>query len=66
MAEYQNLFTQVQVNAPAYAGVPGQRLDNKYGKPFHSWLMGLIGDAQVGPIYLGATGIASASICGHR
>ncbi len=63
MAEYQNLFTQVQVNAPAYAGVPGQRLDNKYGKPFHSWLFGLIGDAQVGPIYLGATGLASI-VCG--
>ena len=63
MAEYQNLFTQVQINAPAYVGVPGQRLDNKVGTPFHSWLMGLIGDAQVGPIYLGATGVASL-VCG--
>ena len=33
------------------------------GKPFFFWLFGLIGDAQVGPIYLGASGTASL-ICG--
>ena len=63
MAEYQNIFTQVQVRAPAYVGVPGQSNENRVGKPYHSYLMGLIGDAQVGPIYLGALGILSL-VCG--
>src|ERR1700712_1096258 len=35
----------------------------RIGTPFHSRLLGMIGDAQVGPIYLGFTGIASL-ICG--
>ncbi len=64
MAEYQNIFTQVQVRNPAYPGVPaetGQR--DRLGKPGFSWLLGKIGDAQIGPIYLGATGVASI-ICG--
>ena len=33
------------------------------GKPGFSYLLGLFGDAQVGPIYLGFTGIASL-LCG--
>jgi len=33
------------------------------GKPFHAYALGLIGDAQIGPIYLGFSGIASI-ICG--
>jgi photosynthetic reaction center M subunit len=33
------------------------------GKPLHSYLLGLIGDAQIGPIYLGFSGIASL-VCG--
>ena len=63
MAEYQNIFTQVQVRAPAYVGVPGQSNTNRFGKPFYSHLLGVIGDAQVGPIYLGALGVLSV-ICG--
>jgi len=64
MAEYQNIFTQVQVKGPAHLGVPLYRDQyGRTGKPFHLYLLGLIGDAQIGPIYLGLTGVASF-ICG--
>ena len=64
MAEYQNIFTQVQVKGPAHLGVPLYRDQfGRTGKPFHVYLLGLIGDAQIGPIYLGLTGVASF-ICG--
>ncbi len=64
MAEYQNLFTRVQVRAPAYAGVPlPSGVWVRQGKPVFSHLLGRIGDAQIGPIYLGWTGIASL-LCG--
>jgi photosynthetic reaction center M subunit len=60
MAEYQNIFTRVQVHAPAYAGPPIQGGSwVRQGKPFFSYWMGKIGDAQIGPIYLGWTGVAS-------
>jgi len=60
MAEYQNIFTQVQVKGPAHLGVPLYRDQyGRTGKPFHVYLLGLFGDAQVGPIYLGLTGVAS-------
>ncbi len=54
MAEYQNIFTRVQVRGPAYAGVPidGTGCD-AHGQPFFIHLFGRLGDAQVGPIYLG-------------
>jgi len=64
MAEYQNIFTQVEVHAPAYPGVPLPRGHwNRVGQPFLSYWLGRIGDAQIGPIYLGWCGIASL-ICG--
>jgi photosynthetic reaction center M subunit len=64
MAEYQNLFTRVQVRPPAYAGVPlGRGSWPREGKPWFAYWMGRIGDAQVGPIYLGWTGVASL-LCG--
>ena len=64
MAEYQNLFTRVQVRGPVYAGVPVTATSwTRSGKPFYIHLFGVLGDAQVGPIYLGVTGIASL-ICG--
>ena len=60
MAEYQNIFTRVQVRGPAYAGVPLETTGwTRTGKPFFLHFFGLFGDAQVGPIYLGASGIAS-------
>ena len=65
MAEYQNLFTQVQVQAPAYPGVPLERdrdTRERVTTPWHSSLMGWIGNAQIGPIYLGFLGVGSA-IC---
>jgi photosynthetic reaction center M subunit len=60
MIEYQNIFTQVQVRGPAYAGIPVQSGSwNRIGKAGFSYWLGKIGDAQIGPIYLGFTGVAS-------
>ena len=58
MAEYQNLFTRVQVHAPSYAGV-GLAEDKREGTPWHVHLLGRIGDAQIGPVYLGWFGVVS-------
>ena len=64
MAEYQNLFTQTQVRGPAEAGVS---IDESFwprrGTPGFNHLIGRIGNAQIGPIYLGWFGVASL-ICG--
>jgi photosynthetic reaction center M subunit len=61
---YQNIFTKVQVRGPAYPGIPMRGLnDPRVGKPLFSHLMGIIGDAQIGPVYLGWLGVASL-ICG--
>ncbi len=58
--EYQNLFTSVQATAPVYAGVPLPRDGRERTRgAAHSHLLGWIGDAQVGPIYLGGFGVAS-------
>ena len=61
MAEYQNIFTRIQVRPPvAYAGValPPQDLEREGRAKFHH-LFGRLGDAQVGPIYLGMLGVLS-------
>lgn len=64
MAEYQNIFTRVQVRAPAYAGVPLATGDqSRRGTPSFSYWLGKLGDTQIGPIYLGRIGLASL-ICG--
>ncbi len=64
MAEYQNLFTRVQVHAPSYAGIAiGREHSPRTGQPFHLHLLGRFGDAQIGPIYLGYLGILSL-VCG--
>ena len=65
MAEYQNIFTRVQVHGPAYAGValPAGSVWQRSGKPGFMHLLGKFGDAQIGPIYLGTTGLLSL-ICG--
>jgi photosynthetic reaction center M subunit len=58
MIEYQNIFTQVQVDAPDYPGVPiGDDEYNRVGGIGHSYWMGKLGDAQIGPIYLGPFGV---------
>ncbi|MFC7333567.1 photosynthetic reaction center subunit M [Rhodocista pekingensis] len=57
MAEYQNIFTQVQVHGPAYEGVPLPRGSwVRTLKPRFSYLMGKIGDSQIGPVYIGFLG----------
>ena len=64
MAEYQNIFTQVQVRAPAYVGVPVP--PETFARDSRSWFsywLGKIGDSQIGPIYLGWLGVASL-VCG--
>jgi photosynthetic reaction center M subunit len=64
VAEYQNIFTRVQVHGPVYAGVPltgGPGIRTKDATLVY--LLGWLGDAQIGPIYLGATGVASL-LCG--
>ena len=61
MAEYQNLFTTVQVVGPAQAGVPlpPGNSPRAFTKPWIVHLFGRFGAAQVGPIYLGPLGIMS-------
>ncbi|MGC9268678.1 photosynthetic reaction center subunit M [Acidiphilium sp.] len=60
MAEYQNIFTRVQIRGPLHHGVTApDGIWGRQGKPFFSYFMGQIGNAQVGPIYLGTLGIAS-------
>ena len=57
---YQNIFTQVQVRAAAEMGVPLPEGDwARDGNPGASHLMGKIGEAQIGPFYLGRLGLAS-------
>jgi photosynthetic reaction center M subunit len=60
MAEYQNLFTTVQPTGPASPGVPLPAEDSgRIGPPFFLHLAGRLGNAQIGPIYLGWLGLAS-------
>jgi photosynthetic reaction center M subunit len=60
MAEYQNLFTTVQPTGPASPGVPLPPGDSeRIGPPFFLHLAGRLGNAQIGPVYLGWLGLAS-------
>jgi photosynthetic reaction center M subunit len=60
MAEYQNIFTQVQAVGPAHTGIPlGHYNSPRSGKPWFNHLIGRFGNAQLGPIYLGPLGLAS-------
>jgi photosynthetic reaction center M subunit len=60
MSEYQNIFTQVQLRGHFDEGVPLPRGDWSREKlKGFSYLLGKIGDAQIGPIYLGGLGVAS-------
>ena len=62
MAYYQNIFTQVQVRAASPdPGVPIHNEDRSAATFWH--LLGRLGNAQIGPIYLGYTGLLSL-ICG--
>ncbi|MCB1743358.1 MAG: photosynthetic reaction center subunit M [Gammaproteobacteria bacterium] len=64
MAEYQNIFTRVQVRAAPSIGVAvdGGEWARQLQPRFSYWL-GKIGNAQIGPIYLGWLGVVSL-ICG--
>jgi photosynthetic reaction center M subunit len=60
MVEYQNIFTSVQVVGPTQTGVPLPHGNSpRTGKPLLIHLLGRIGAAQIGPIYLGGLGLAS-------
>jgi photosynthetic reaction center M subunit len=61
MPEYYNIFTQVQVQGPAEMGTDNEHNmaeERTKGTSF-STLIGWIGNAQLGPIYLGWFGIIS-------
>ncbi|MEM1387305.1 MAG: photosynthetic reaction center subunit M [Pseudomonadota bacterium] len=58
MAEYQNIFTQVQVQgAPEMGMVEDVDLGERTKGAGFSTLVGWFGNAQIGPFYLGAFGI---------
>ncbi|MEM6310229.1 MAG: photosynthetic reaction center subunit M [Pseudomonadota bacterium] len=58
MAEYQNIFTQVQVRGPAEMGVVEDAdLSQRTNGATFSNLVGWFGNAQLGPFYLGTFGI---------
>ena len=60
MASYQNIFTQVQLRGAPEMGVALPAGDAKrVGKPGYSYWMGKLGNAQIGPIYLGTLGTLS-------
>jgi len=64
MADYLNLFTTVHATGPVQHGEPlGPGNSPRTGHPGVSWLLGKLGNAQIGPIYLGGLGLASL-ICG--
>ena len=59
MAEYQNIFTQVQVQGPAEMGVAADAdtmRERTKGTRF-STLLGVFGNAQIGPVHLGSAGM---------
>ncbi|MBY5990466.1 Reaction center protein M chain [Roseovarius sp. THAF27] len=62
MIEYQNIFTQVQVRGNPEWGMDNDNhmMDERAFKPRFSNLVGWLGNAQIGPIYLGWTGLVSA------
>jgi photosynthetic reaction center M subunit len=60
MAQYQNLFTRVQATGPAQYGIPLPAGDEaRIGKPWSFHLLGRLGNAQIGPVYLGWLGVWS-------
>jgi photosynthetic reaction center M subunit len=65
VADYQNLFTTVQPTSNhLHDGVPlGPYNSSRDFKPWLFHLLGRLGNAQIGPIYLGRLGLASL-FCG--
>ncbi|MFN9478332.1 MAG: photosynthetic reaction center subunit M [Betaproteobacteria bacterium] len=62
-AEYQNIFTRVQVRGPAHMGPATSGSWTRDPTTFFNYWLGKIGDAQIGPVYLGFSGLA-AILCG--
>jgi photosynthetic reaction center M subunit len=61
---YQNIYTRVQVHGPDDMGVALPKGDDKRsGSVRHAYWFGKLGDAQIGPNYLGIFGTVSL-ICG--
>ncbi len=63
MAAYQNIFNRVQVHGEPDPGVALPEGVWGRTKATFSRLLGIFGEAQVGPSYLGTTGLASI-VCG--
>ncbi|MEL6373348.1 MAG: photosynthetic reaction center subunit M [Pseudomonadota bacterium] len=61
MPEYQNIFTRVQIRGgEPEAGVPvDEKVWTRDGTPWYAYWMGKLGDAQVGPMYIGGLGFAA-------
>ena len=60
MAQYQDLFTTVSAVGPVSHGVDlGHGNSPRTGQPFLNYWLGKLGNAQLGPIYLGGLGVAS-------
>ena len=62
--DYLNLFTTVQARGPVHMGNELPHGNSpRTGHPALWWILGKIGNAQLGPIYLSGLGLASL-ICG--
>jgi photosynthetic reaction center M subunit len=60
MASYQNIFTQVQVAGPPEMGIAdGVETWKRTKRAGYSRLLGWLGNAQLGPVYLGTFGVVS-------
>ena len=60
MATYQNIFTQIQLKAEPEMGVPlTDGSEDRINATGYSYWMGKIGQAQLGPLYLGWLGTLS-------
>ncbi len=60
MAEYQNIFTQVQVQGAPEMGMTGDvATEFRTRSASYNTLIGKLGNAQLGPIYLGWFGLTS-------
>lgn len=60
--EYQNIFTQVQVQGTPEWGMDdtgNNMMEERVGKPFFNKLAGLVGNGQIGPYYWGWTSMVA-------
>ena len=60
MANFETIYTKVQVRGPFDPGIsPLRPTESRVGRAFFSYWLGAIGDPQVGPFYLGWEGLIS-------